>query len=381
MAGRGDPQKPGPNDSDQESENEVPAVMPIESIPDWEKRLARQDAFWNLEIVDRPVVNIAFPKPRPERPWPKSKHAALRDRWMDAEYAAEMALAAAANTEYAGDALPHAYPNLGPEVFSAFLGSELEFGEETSWSIPFLKDWSDADKIRFSQDNVYWRKIVEITEAMLEAGKGVFYTGITDMHPGGDAIAAFRDPMQLNYDMVEAVDQVKSLLERVTEVCFQVYDFFYRKLSSAGQAICTWAGVVSTKRWLVPSNDFSCMVSPRMFEEVFLSSIAAECRHYEASLYHLDGPGALKHLDALLGIKELSAIQWVYGAGKGRASDWLWVYQKCQAAGKGLQINVDVDEIGFFTENLRPEGVWLGVQGVRDREEAQEAVRTISAWR
>lgn len=357
-------------------------VMPIEHIPDWQERLARQDAFWAREIIDRPVVDITIPRPEPERPWPREKrYPTLRDRWMDAERAAELALAAAANTEYLGDALPHAYPNLGPEVFSAFFGCELEFGEETSWSIPNLKDWSEADKLQFSRDNRYWKKINEITEAMLEVGEGRFYTGLTDMHPGGDAIAAFRDPAQLNLDLVEAPDQVKALLQRVTDTYLWVYDYFHHKLTAAGQAVCTWAGVVSTKKWLVPSNDFSCMVSPRMFREFFLDSILRECQHYEASLYHLDGPGALKHLDTLLEIKELTAIQWVYGAGRGRCSDWLWVYRKCQQAGKGLQIRLEPDELDLFMENLRPEGLWIGLSGVQDREQAEALLKKVARWK
>ena len=38
-------------------------IMPIAHIPDWEQRLARQDAFWECEILDRPVVLITLPKP------------------------------------------------------------------------------------------------------------------------------------------------------------------------------------------------------------------------------------------------------------------------------------------------------------------------------
>jgi hypothetical protein len=300
---------------------------------------------------------------------------------MDVEWVAERALAAVMNSEYLGDALPHVHPNLGPEVFSAFFGCELEFGEETSWSVPILKDWSEAGSIRFNEDSVYWKKIVEITDALLAAGKGRFYTGITDMHPGGDAIAALRDPVQLNYDMIEHLAEVKRLLRYVTDLYLKVYDFYYDKLRAADQPISTWAGIVSNKKWLVPSNDFSCMISPNMFTDVFLESIVEECQHYEASLYHLDGPAALKHLDSLLGIRELRAIQWVYGAGNGRASDWLPVYRKCQAAGKGLEIHLEPDEIDLFMENLKPEGVCIHLGGVRDREEAEALIKKIAGWK
>ncbi len=90
---------------------------------------------------------------------------------------------------------------------------------------------------------------------------------------------------------------------------------------------------------------------------------------------------SFQHLDSLLSIKELSAIQWVYGAGNGRASDWLHVYRKCQAAGKGLQLHLDLDEIDVFMDNLRPEGLWIGINGVRDRGEGEEVIRKIAGWK
>lgn len=355
--------------------------MPIEHIPDWERRLARQDAFWSCAIIDRPVVIMTLPKPAPECPWPKEKtYASMRERWFDTERVVDSALAAASNMDFLGDALPTAWPNLGPEVFSAFFGMEMEYTMDTSWGIPNLKDWAAADQLVLSKDNPYWKKLLEMTDALLEAGRGRYYVGISDIHPGGDALAAFRDPEQLNLDLLESPADVKRLLARINAVYFDVFDFYHEKLGAVGQAVTSWPGIVSSKKWYVPSNDFSCMISKEMFDEMFLPGIAEECRHMEASIYHLDGPSALRHLDSLLDIKELNAIQWVYGAGRGIASDWLPVYQKCQAAGKGIQLGIGLDELDGIISNLRPEGVWMSVQ-VRDRQEAETVLKKVAAWK
>mgnify|MGYP001556701447 CR=1 FL=1 len=357
-------------------------LMPIERISDWERRLARQDAFWDRAVLDRPVLVAAVGRPNAEFPWPEPKtYATLRDRWMDVEQRTRQAVATVMNTEYLGDALPTAWPDLGPEIFSAFFGCELEYGETTSWSIPNLLDWSQAGQLRFSRDNAYFRKIEEYTDALLEAGKGKFYTGYTDLHPGGDALVAFRDPMNMNLDMLEAVDDVKRLLATVQAAFHEVFDYYCSKLQAAGQALTSWPGIVSSKRWWIPSNDFSCMISKAMFDDVFLPGIAEECRRAEASIYHLDGPQALQHLDSLLAIPELNAIQWVYGEGHGRASDWMEVYRKCQAAGKGLQIGLQADEVDFFIDNLKPEGLWISLSGIRDREEFEAIERKVASWK
>lgn len=215
---------------------------------------------------------------------------------------------------------------------------------------------------------------------MLDRGRGRFYTGLTDLHPGGDALAAFRDPQNLNIDLLESPEHVKRLLARVNREFLQVFGFFTDKLQGAGQALSTWAGPVSSLRWHVPSNDFSCMISKAMFDEFFLPGIADECRHAEASLYHLDGPGALRHLDSLLETPELSAIQWVYGAGQGRATDWLDVYRKCRAAGKGMQLSLEPDEVEPFIAAFPPEGLWLSLLGISSREEADAVLKRLERW-
>lgn len=355
-------------------------VMPIENIPDWEQRLARQDAFWDCQVLDRPVVQITVPRDPVPCVSPSSHHPSLRDRWFDATFQAEFAAASVSNTEYLGDALPSAWPNLGPEVLAACFGCELEFGEDTSWSVPCLHDWSDAHHFAFSEENRYWHKIEELTDALLDAGKGRFYTGLSDWQANSELLASLRDPQQLNLDMVDALPEVKRLLPEYNARWTWVVNRSIDRLKSEGQAITSWPGIASTRRWYVAQSDFSCMVSSAMFDDVFLPGVVEQIRSTDCCIYHLDGPGAIRHLDSLLAIPELNAIQWVPGAGKGRTTDWLDLYRRIQAAGKGVQIWVDMDEIDTVTEALRPEGVWLCVNKVRDRDAGCAILKRIAKW-
>ncbi|MHB0997944.1 MAG: hypothetical protein ACYC27_01755 [Armatimonadota bacterium] len=357
-------------------------LMPIEHIPDWEMRLARQDAFWNCEIIDRPVVYMTLPKEKPDYPYPAAKtHSTIRERWMDGEYLAEWTAAGVMNTHYLGDALPLAWPNLGPEVFSGFFGCDMEYGDVTSWAIPNLTDWADVDKIKFSTDNFYWKKVMEMTDAFLHYGKGKFYTGITDLHPSGDALAAFRDPAQLCIDLIEYPNEVKKLLEYVTDTFIDVYNTFYEKIRSNNQAITCTLASVSTKKWYIGCNDFSYMISKKMFDDIFLPQQIREFRNYEACMYHLDGLGAMRHLDSLLELPEVTAIQFVPDDCQNPAK-WIDVYKKIQDAGKGIQLFfVKAEEIDFFMDNLHPEGIWMWVTGVKDTDHADAILSQVSKWK
>jgi hypothetical protein len=350
--------------------------------PDYEKTRERIAAFWERDLIDRPVVMFGLSKPPEEQaPWPASHHVTPEERWTDAHYQADLALAAGRNHEFLGDTLPVAFPNLGPEIFSALYGCPVHFGDYgTSWTDPILDDWSEADQLQLDWNSPWLAKLHEITDALLEAGRGKFIVGSTDWHPGGDAIAAFRDPQRLAVDMLERRDDIKKLLVRLEADYFKLYDMFNDKLRAAGQPSTSWTPLVYDGRYYIPSNDFSIMISKRMFDDVFLPGIINECRFYERSIYHLDGPGALRHLDSLLGIEELHAVQWVFGAGNEGFHRWVNVYKKIQAAGKGIQVNCSYDELEQIMETLDPRGVFLMMDGVPDRDAALEMLKRLEKW-
>ncbi len=354
----------------------------FELKPDYEDTKRRIDAFWDRELIDRPVVQFYLSKPEDEwLPMPVSGHRTPADRWLDTEYQTEYKATNLKNREFLGDSLPVVHPNLGPEILSALYGCPIHFGDYgTSWTDPILEDWDQADDIVLDWNHPYLHKLHEMTDALLEAGRGVFITGMTDWHPGGDAVAALRDPQNLAMDMITHQEELKRLLARIERDYYTMYNVFYEKLRAAGQPISTWLQLISDSRYYVPSNDFSCMISTAMFEDVFLPGIRRECEFLDRSIYHLDGPGALRHLDSILAIPDLNALQWVPGAGNQGFAQWVHIYQRAQAAGKGVQVVCTLDEIPDVMETLDPHGLFLSVSGITDRETAQALLNDLEKW-
>lgn len=351
--------------------------------PNYDQTRSRIEAFWNRDVLDRPLTMFYLAKPPEQQaPLPISDHATPAERWMDASYQAEHALARLSNIDFSlGDALPIAYPNLGPEIFSAFYGCPMHFGDlGTSWSDPVLENWSEADRLVLDWNHPYLRGLEEMTDALLDTGRGKFIVGMTDWHPGGDALAAFRDPQDLALDLIEHPEDVKQLLARVEADYYRVYDHFYAKLRAAGQPITSWLPLLADGKYYIPSNDFSIMISQRMFDDFFLPGIIRECQFLDRSIYHLDGPGALRHLDSILAIPELDALQWVFGAGNEGFHRWVRVYQKVQAAGKGIAVYCDLDEVELVMQTLSPRGLFLDVSGVPNRDAAEELLRRLERW-
>lgn len=351
--------------------------------PDYEQTRARFEAFWHCEIIDRPPVSIALPKAKQTLSGPKKTYASLEERWLDLDGRAEQMDRDIRNTDYLYDSLPVAWPNLGPEIFSAWCGCGYTYGETTTWTSPVIRDWeTDFEKARLDITHPLFRKTVEFTQKLLERGKGHYIVGMTDLHPGGDHIAALRDPQQLAVDLLDDPDMVKKALRRAQGEYFAAYGVFYRMLREAGMPITSWTPIIHDGTFYIPSNDFSCMVSNAMFREFFLPGIAEECAFYDRCIYHLDGPNALRHLDSLLEIDDLDAVQWVCGAGNEGYHRWVDVYRRIQAAHKGIQMVCSVDELPMVFETLRPEGVWFqSISGIDSRETAEYVVKRITRWK
>ena len=348
---------------------------------DFKKTKQRFDAFWQGGIIDRAPVSLTIPIENPKQ-LPQKNHSNHKMRWLDIDYRVEYEITKLNNNKYLGDALPIIVPNMGPEIFSAWCGCGYEYGETTTWSTPCINNWeTDMDKACLNMNHPLLLKTEEYTRKLIEHGKGEFITGLTDFHPGGDHLAALRDPQYLAIDMIENLDFIKSKLESSQKEFFKAYNYFYDILKSENLPVTSWIPIINDKSFYIPSNDFSCMISKKMFDDVFLDGIINECRFYDKSIYHLDGPDALHHLDSLLDIKELDGVQWVPGAGNEGYAKWIDVYQKIQNQGKLIQLWVDIDELSLVFETLKPEGVWIsGICGISDEYSANEVLKRISKW-
>ncbi len=118
-------------------------------------------------------------------------------------------------------------------------------------------------------------------------------------------------------------------------------------------------GIWSERPSIDLQSDFSCMISKTMFNTYFLPFLEEQTRMADRTIYHLDGPGAVKHVDALLALDHLDGIQWIPGAGARPAVEWMPLLQKIQHAGKLVVAYCDPDHVHRFLQELKPEGLML----------------------
>jgi hypothetical protein len=330
-------------------------------------------AYWEGEIISRPPVwaTVTRPGARPndlERHYWHAVHGNFDfliqqiDLWL-------------ADTEFLGESVPIFGPDLGPDQFAAFLGSDFEFSGDspnTDWVRQTIDDWSTALPLKLDPNGKHWKGILALSRILAGHSRDRYLISVADLHSNMDTLLALRGSERLCMDFYDVPEKIEAAMSQVRALYRPVYDALYEAGDMGGQrGSCGWAPFWSEGKFATIQCDFLALLSPELSRRFVIPSLEEEASFLDHCVYHLDGPGCLAHLDDILAIKAIDVIQWVPGAGKPPMHEWMDVLKKCQAAGKGLQmydIN-DLDTVKKIARELRPEGLLYNLT-VSTRDEA-----------
>jgi len=338
-------------------------------------------AYWANECIARPAICVTAPR-RSSLPGPAApaEPATLRERWTDCAYRIAAADAGMRATFFGGEAMPSFWPNLGPGWAATFFGSEPEFRPETVWFGQIAADWRRYD-IAFDERGAPWELAKRLTREAQEAFAGKALVGITDLGGVTDILASLRGTPELLQDLTDAtlhpaILQARDLIRRTWQSC---YEELFEIVDGPKLGSIQWDGVWGPGRMYAIQSDMCCMVSPRMFEWFVAPELEALCIYLEQSIYHLDGPGAVRHLERLLAMEPLQGIQWIPGAGAPSAVDWMPMLQRIQQAGKRLDLYESPQHVERLVRELRAEGLLIHTS-VASEEEARDMLRLAEGW-
>jgi hypothetical protein len=206
-----------------------------------------------------------------------------------------------------------------------------------------------------------------------ERGAGRYLVGSGDLHTNADGLEALRGADRLLIDLIDQPDEIRKRLRECHAVFRQVLQAHLEIIHRQSPYNSSWMDAVCRGSYVVIQNDFCCMVGPAMFDEFFKEYVELEAREADRSIYHLDGPGALRHLESICAAPSLDMIQWVPGAGAKPLPEWPDVLKRILSLGKGLWLYGGAQDCIRMMEYLPPEGciyrAWCG-----SREEADAVV-------
>ena len=328
----------------------------------------RWDSFWagrNKGPLYAVTVHKNGAACAPKPPWSAwfSGYQAVADalyRWVD-------------SCEFYGDAVAAFDMSFGADNFAAFCGADLtpDPGGDTTWPSYPLKTLRGA-KIAFDPNGAWWGRMVEYHGVLKRAlGDAVLLSAPT-LSAGLDGLVGLYGNMNLLMDMVdepalvhEALAQVNEAFTQATGACAQLFE--YDKYGSA-----TRHGMYAGGAAGVPQCDTSCMISAEMFEEFAVPSLLHELDALDAAVYHLDGPGAVRHLERLARIPKIRVIQWVAGAGEAASRDWAPLRRRILSLGKGLMLHGDRGQVAQMRRELQSKDIFFEVKGLKTRAQAED---------
>jgi len=146
--------------------------MELELKPDFGQTLARFEAWWHCQIVDRPPVSLDVRPDRPPVPAPKKDHANWRDYWFDLEYRLDLAEAKPSQQP----APDRQHPAFSFRTWGRRCARRCSAPTWNSAGAPpganRVGGCREIPNLPPNLDNPYWNAVRKLTEMSLERGAG-----------------------------------------------------------------------------------------------------------------------------------------------------------------------------------------------------------------
>jgi len=343
--------------------------------PDWAEAKRRWTAFWAGERLDRPCMLVTAPRegsPLPEPP-PDPEQ-----RWTDIEYLIACDEARHSSTHYLGETVPRA-SNLMVGWAPAY-GARIDYRPDTVWIEQLITSWDDPPDLEHDWDNDGWDRLKQTMAAISEHARGRYFVGLPPMLVPNDLLCQLRGPVPFLTDLHDCPERIESALKAMRRNFLRMYRELAEILSGDELGYGNWWPFWSPDPFYAPQSDVSCMLSREMFDRFIVPELLELCQAWANVFYHLDGPGALHHLNRLRELDCITGIQWVPGAGQpGGWKAWRELYVKIADAGKCAWFGCAPDDVEEVIRTIPPERLLLSVSAA-SREDGEELLRAATRW-
>jgi 5-methyltetrahydrofolate--homocysteine methyltransferase len=276
-----------------------------------------------------------------------------------------------------------AFVDWGTVSLAAYLGAEVELTPDTVWYHPRPGDPLAWGPLRFDPAARWFRIHEDIYRQCMQAAAGDFVVGQPGIGSNIEVLAALRGAEALMADLIERPEWVQERLWEINQAFFAAYQRVHELIRLPDGSLCSsYFAIWGPGRTSVITLDPLAMISPAMFKRHVLPPLVEQVRWLDRSLLHVDGTAALRHLDLILGIEELDAVEWTPEPGVPGGGDprWYPLYRRIKAAGKAVQaILVKPEEVVPMLDAVGPEGMYITAY-CRDAAQAERLLQAVEPY-
>lgn len=333
-------------------------------------------AWWEFAEQKHPCLLITLP---PDRGVGLPDTDDLNRWWMDTDFILHHQMKLIEGQQYFGQAIPFHYIDCSSSAMSGVLGARMQLvNKDTMWAYPCYERVEQVVDMALRRDTFWYRQARSLTEKSVAKAKDHHYVSLFAMEGITDILAGLYGTENFLADLVEKPNEVSQAAEKIKRIWIDLFQEFQGLLSHTGnRGGIGWAGIWAPGTHFPMQEDFSYMISNRMFKRFVFPHLMDMVDAIEYPLYHLDGVGALSHLETLLSITKLKAIQWVPGAGKESIVQWYPLIQRILSMRKSVQVFAEVAEVDDLVKNVGSRGLLITVRA-ESVDEAEKLVERYS---
>lgn len=345
---------------------------------DWEQCRTRHERWWAGEglVLAAWGTGLRIPgEPREAAPV-ETREMDPVSYWRDPVGVATRIRADMAGRLWPADMLPVAWPDIGTVCLAAYLGAVPEYTPTNVWYRPA---GTNLDRpLEFDPQHPEVVRLEAVVSESVARANGDYLIGMPAVIPNMDVLAELRGANELMYDLVDRPGWVLEKLDEIRAAWEAAWERLYAIIRDPdGGMAFGYFMLWGPGRTGLLQCDVSATFSPQMFETYVMPGLERECAFLDHSMYHLDGHQCIPHLELVLSLDRLDAVEWTPDpqVPSGGNPCWFPMYRRIRDAGKSLWVaNARPDELQPLLEAVGADGLYVTIQGgsVEELERAAE---------
>jgi hypothetical protein len=323
------------------------------------------ETWWNHGDQKNPCLVIILPPPKGAG---IPMATTLEQWWLDIDFIIERQMKVIDYQRYFGQAVPYHFVDRSASAMSGVLGARMQMiDQQTLWAYPCFDSVEQVAEVVLDRGNPWYQTACRITRRSVALAGGHHYVSVWPLEGVSDILPGLYGTENFLVDLIHKPQEVARAMEQVKRLWIELFYEFSEMIAGSGnRGGIGWAGIWAPGTTFPLQEDVSYMISKDMYRKFCLPHLLDFIDAMEYAFYHLDGIGAIKHLDTLLAIPKLRVIQWVPGAGKERLSDWYELIRKILAAEKSIQVFAKPWEVDDLVKNVGARGLLITLDATEE---------------
>ncbi|MHB1653990.1 MAG: hypothetical protein ACYCVD_16160 [Desulfitobacteriaceae bacterium] len=334
-----------------------------------EEKLRRHHAFWRGEETDRPMAGFQIGSYFMAQRYQAASELLQPGKIITPEQLNPRAFVDDYEQQYQytlaveQDAFYVAEPYTGIPWMEAMLGCQIGATAESMWAEHWMEDWEDVENLSLDVENPWFKKFVEFVDVLVEHSGGRFPVGQPILRGPSDIVGAIIGQSRLPLEAYDNPEKIKKLAGVASQAFIKVVDALQRHAQPfhGGYSIGFYH-LWTPEHCIWYQEDLSALLSPHLFQDLFLESGIDICRYASYNAIHVH-PSSFFLLNEILGIKDLGVVEINKDVGGPSVSDMLPEFRKVLAAGKKLVVwgALEREDLLAVMEELPRRNIYLDI--------------------